>query len=283
MGISVGEMLILHRGYTAEIINERNKVQHNYELLVKALEERPNEAYFCMQLGLELRRMDRLADSFGAYAKALKLAETQPEQIITDEVRETLLTQYSGYLLADQQYKKVLEVLTSDLALRQPLTAAQLLVRGRVLIHIRQPQYALKDVQEAYSRRKEATLFPSAIEPDGTATEALLVEVLYLNQRFEEAITYFEKIIHKSSTELRSVLAYTECLDVSGRTSEAVEFLHQKALGWKNLPDIWIHGVSLLLRRDELKTVAEEWITEVKLYHPDNPHFKEFGSLEYSV
>jgi glycosyltransferase involved in cell wall biosynthesis len=283
MEISVGDLLILHHGYTAEVITERNKFQRNYELLIKALEERPNEAYFYMQLGLELRRMDRLAESFDAYAKALNLTETQTEQIITDEVRETLLTQYSGYLLADEQYEKVLEVLTSDLALRQPLTPGQLLVRGRALIHLRQPQYALKDVQEAYSRRNEATLFPSAIDPDGTATEALLVEVLYLNQRFEEAITYFEKIIHKSSTELRSVLAYAECLDVFGRTSEAVEFLRQKALGWKNLPDIWIHDVSLLLRRDKLKTVAEEWIAEARLYHPDNTHFKEFSSLEYSV
>jgi len=120
MDISVGDLLILHHGYTAEVIAERNKFQRNHELLVKVLKERPNEAYFYMQLGLELRRMDRLAESLDAYAMALNLAETQPNQIITDEVRETLLTQYSGYLLADKQYEKVVEVLTSDLTLRQP-------------------------------------------------------------------------------------------------------------------------------------------------------------------
>ena len=186
MEISVGDLLILHHGYTAEVITERNKVQRNYELLVKALEERPNEAYFYMQLGLELRRMDKLGESFDAYAKALNLAETQPNQIITDEVRETLLTQYFRYLLADKKYEKVVEVLTSDLALRQPLTPGQLLVRGRALIHIRQPRYALKDVKEAYFLKEEEALFPSAINSIGTAIEALLAEVLYLNRRFEK-------------------------------------------------------------------------------------------------
>jgi ADP-heptose:LPS heptosyltransferase/glycosyltransferase involved in cell wall biosynthesis len=45
MEISVGDMLILHHGYTAEVISERNKVQHNNDILVKALEERPQAAY----------------------------------------------------------------------------------------------------------------------------------------------------------------------------------------------------------------------------------------------
>jgi tetratricopeptide (TPR) repeat protein len=238
MEISVGDMLILHHGYTAEVISERNKVQRNYELLIKALEERPNEAYFYMQLGLELRRMDRLAESFDAYAKALNLAETQPNQIITDEVRETLLTQYSGYLLADQQYEKVLEVLTSDLALRQPLTPGQLLVRGRALIHLRQPQYALKDVQEAYSRREEATLFPSAIDPIGPPAEALLAETLYLNQYFNEAIPHFQSVIQRSNPELRTVLAYTNCLNAVGKILDALEIPYQQAVLRKNIPEL---------------------------------------------
>jgi tetratricopeptide (TPR) repeat protein len=267
MEISVGDMLILHHGYTDEVITERNKVQRNYELLVKALEERPNEAYFYMQLGLELRRMDQLAESFDAYAKALNLAETQPNQIITDEVRETLLTQYSGYLLADKQYEKVLEVLTSDLAQRQPLTPGQLLVRGRALIHLRQPQYALKDVQEAYFRREEETFFPSAIDPLSAAAEALLAEVFYLNHHFEEAIKWFEKFLQISPPDLRVVLAYSECLDAFGKTPQALEFLRQKALGWKNLPDIWIHGAKLLIKRAELKDVLQAWLTEAKSYH----------------
>jgi len=241
MDISVGDLLILHHGYTAEVISERNKVQRNYELLLKALEERPNEAYFYMQLGLELRRMDRLAESFDAYAKALNLAETQPNQFITDEVRETLLTQYSGYLLADNQYEKVLEVLTSDLALRQPLTPGQLLVRGRALIHLRQPQYALKDVQEAYTRREETTLFPSAIDPMGNGAESLLAEVFYINGRHEEALPIFRYLIKNSPNDIRTILVFSECLADNGKIEESLEYLNQQCLRFKTVPEIIIH------------------------------------------
>jgi glycosyltransferase involved in cell wall biosynthesis len=267
MDIGVGDLLILHHGYNDEVITERNKVQRNYELLVKALEERANQAYFYMRLGLELRRMDRLAESFDAYAKPLNLAETQPNQIITDEVRETLLTQYSGYLLADQQYEKVLEVLTSDWALRQPLTSSQLLVRGRALIHLRKPQNALNDVQEAYFRREEATLFPSAIDPMSAAAEALLAEVFFLNHHMEEAIKCFENFLQASLPGLRVISAYSERLGAFRKTPQALEFLRQKALGWKNLPDLWIHGAKLLLKHAELKEFAQEWFNEAEYYH----------------
>lgn len=265
MDISLGDLLILHHGYTAEVISERNKVQRNYELLLKALEERPNEAYFYMQLGLELRRMDRLAESFDAYAKALNLAETQPNQIITDEVRETLLTQYSGYLLADKQYEKVLEVLTSDLAMRQPLTPGQQLVRGRALIHLRQPQYALKDVQEAYSRREEATLFPSAIDPMSDAAEALLAEALYLNRRFREAIPNFEKVLNRSSSDLRIILAYSECLDANGQIGAALEFLKKQSKTHKNTIEIIKHGYRLIVKYPDSNQVAEGWLMEMQM------------------
>jgi glycosyltransferase involved in cell wall biosynthesis len=218
MDISVGDLLILHHGYTAEVISERNKVQRNYELLLKALDERPNEAYFYMQLGLELRRMDRLAESFDAYAKALNLAETQPNQFITDEVRETLLTQYSGYLLADKQYEKVLEVLTSDLAMRQPLTPGQLLVRGRALIHLRQPQYALNDVQEAYSRREEETLFPSPIDPMGDQMWILLGEVYYLTGDPQTALRFLDLAVGLFKKEPRFRMLYSKCTEALGKS-----------------------------------------------------------------
>jgi glycosyltransferase involved in cell wall biosynthesis len=271
MEISLGDLLILHHGYTPEVTAERNKVQRNYDLLVKALKKNPKSAYFNVNLGFELRRMDRIDESFEAYEKALNLAETELTEIITDEVREQLLTQYSAYLLIDKHYEKVLEVLTSDLALRESLTAGQLLVRAQALIHLSQSKHALRDVQEAYSRRNESTLFPSAINPSGNVLEMLLAEVLYLNKRFQEAITYFEVIIQKEQPNLRTVLVYAECLDSVGKIGEALEFLHKQALSWKNVPEIWIHGLKLLNRNIGLKEVAKDWLTEALSHHPDCP------------
>jgi glycosyltransferase involved in cell wall biosynthesis len=269
MEISLGNLLILHHGYTPEVTAERNKVQRNYDLLVKALKTNPNSAYFNINLGFELRRMDRIDESFEAYEKALNLAEAELAEMITDEVREQLLTQYSAYLLIDKHYEKVLEVLTSDLALRESLTPGQLLVRAQALIHLRQSKHALRDVQEAYSRRNESTLFASAINPSGSVLEMLLAEVLYLNKRFQEAITYFEVIIQKEQPNLRTVLVYAECLDSVGKIGEALEFLHNQALHWKNVPEIWVHGLKLLNRNAGLKEVSKDWLTEARSYHPD--------------
>jgi len=266
MEISVGTLLILHHGYTPEVINERNKVQRNYELLLKALEERPNEAYFYMQLGLELRRLERLDESFEAYAKALKLAETQPNQFITEEVRETLLTQYSGYLFADKQYGKVLEVLTGDLALLNRLTPGQLLVRGCALIHLKQFDYALRDILDAHNRREEATLFPSAIDPVGTPADALLAEALYLNHRFDTAIPYFESVVQNSNPNLRTILAYANCLNAVGKIQEALELLHQHALLKRNMSELWDHGLKLIRGNQNLGEIADEWIEQIKIH-----------------
>ena len=271
MEISLGDLLILHHGYTPEVIAERNKVQRNYDLLVKALKNQPDEVYFNGQLGFELRRMGRITESFEAYEKALNLAESEENRIITDEEREQLLTQYSTYLLTDRHYEKVLEVLTSDLALCQSLTPGQLLVRAQALIHLRQSKHALRDVQEAYSRRNESTLFPSAINTRGIFVEMLLAEVLYLNKRFQDAITYLEVIIQKEQHNLGTILVYAECLDSVGKVGEALEFLHKQALSWENVPEIWIHGLKLLNRNVGLKEVAKDWLTEALSHHPDCP------------
>ena len=269
MEISLGDLLIVHHGYTPEVTAERNKVQRNYDLLVKVLEKSPNNAYYYMHLGFELRRMDRIKESFEACEKALNLVETELENKITDEVREQLLTQYSAYLLIDRHYEKVLEVLTSDLGLRESLTPSQLLVRAQALIHLSQPKHALRDAQEAYSRRNESTLFSSAVNPRGSVLEMLLAEALYLNKRFQEAITYFEVIIEKEQPNLLNILLYAECLDSVGKIGEALEFLHKQATDWKNAPEIWIHGLKLLNRNVGLKEVAKDWLTEARSYHPD--------------
>lgn len=68
-------LLINHYGYTPEIINERNKVKRNHDLLIRAIAETPNEFYFHMQLGLELGRLGRKEESLKEYSEALRLVE----------------------------------------------------------------------------------------------------------------------------------------------------------------------------------------------------------------
>ncbi len=270
LSIDFCNMKILHHGYEPVVMKEKNKVQRNYDLLLKAIQNNPNEFYFHMQLGLELGRMGEKEKSFQEYAEALRLAENVDIRKITPEVRETLLTQYSAYLIVERCFADVVRVLNGPLANSGPLTASQLMIRARAYIHLRQPKDALADAELAHAYRMNGTMFPSAINPQSLALEATMAEVFFINQRFAEAIEYFSIALRSDHLELRTILAYSECLDRIGRTGEALEFLHDVILTRFNTSAMWIHGAKMLLRHEGLKTTAAEWISEAKVHHPED-------------
>jgi tetratricopeptide (TPR) repeat protein len=270
LSIDFCNLRILHHGYDPIVMQEKNKIQRNHDLLRKAIMDNPNEFYFHMQLGLELRRMGEKEESFQEYAYALRLAETIAIKKITPEVREMLLTQYSAFLAAERRFIEVIKVLTGVLAESGPLTASQLMVRARAYIQIKQPSKALEDAELAHSYRMNRTLFPSAINPQSLVLEAMMAEVLFLNRRYSEALEYFSFALKSKHPELRTVLSYAECLDAIGKTGEALGYLHNIIINKSNIAAIWIHGATLLLRHEELSAVAAEWIAEARVYHPDN-------------
>jgi hypothetical protein len=96
----------------------------------------------------------------------------------------------------------VIEVLTGVLAKTGPLTASQLMVRARAYIHLKQPIEALKDAELAHSYRMNGTLFPSAINPQSLALEAMIPEVVFINHCYQEAIEYSETVLKSESQEL---------------------------------------------------------------------------------
>ncbi|MEY4327147.1 MAG: hypothetical protein RIS24_3318, partial [Verrucomicrobiota bacterium] len=138
-----GDSVIVHHGYESSIIRDRDKVQRNHDLLQKAVAESPGEFYYHMQLGLELGNMGKKEDSFKEYSIALNLVEERGCKNVTPEVRETLLTQYSAYLLMDKQYIKAIEVLSGKLALNGALTCSQLMVKARAMVDLGKPEEAL--------------------------------------------------------------------------------------------------------------------------------------------
>ncbi len=214
--------------------------------------------------------MGEKEESFQEYADALRLAETIAIEKITPEVREMLLTQYSAFLTAERRFIEVIKVLTGVLAESGLLTASQLMVRARAYIQIKQPLKALEDAELAHSYRMNRTLFPSAINPQSLALEAMMAEVLFLNQRYSEALEYFSFALKSKHPELRTVLSYAECLDAIGKTGEALGYLHNIIINKSNIAAIWIHGATLLLRHEELSAVAAEWIAEARVYHADD-------------
>jgi len=265
-----GELVITHYGYEQKVMQERDKLKRNHDLLVKAIKETPNEFYFHMQLGLELGRMGKKEESFQEYDLALNLAETIGFNKITPEVRETLLTQYSAYLLKDQRYQEVVQVLSGRLATVAELSASQLMVRARALISLKSYPAAFNDVKIAFKSRNSPTLFPSAVNASSLALEAIAGEVYYLNGHFHESIQFFEKALTSPRVELRTMLAYAECLDRIGETQKSLKFLLTQVETKKCIPEIWAHGAKILARHESLTETFNEWIAEAVKRYPNN-------------
>ena len=65
--VELGKTELLHYGYSLEVVRGRNKMARNLRLLLRAIEEMPNEPNLIMNLGLELVRSGHLARGLEQY------------------------------------------------------------------------------------------------------------------------------------------------------------------------------------------------------------------------
>ena len=274
----IGNLLLIHHGYTDSMVQSRNKVERNYNLLKRAVEEFPKAPHYRMHLGLELMRMNRVDESFIEYSHALNLLNTDKTDRESPEVRETLLTQYSTYLFIHKKYTETITTLDSDLAKRNGLTPGQLMIRSSAFLNCGSLSEALKDAIEAYNRRDESTFSPQFIDPKSLAMEALVGEAYYVNQQFNDAIVFLDIALQSEKPELKTVLSYAECLSRTGKIGQALELLHQQALFVNDQPEIWIIGFKIAQQNSALRDIAIEWLQEAILHFPNDPILNHFKS-----
>ena len=274
----IGDMLLIHHGYTDSIVKSRNKVERNYSLLTRAVEEFPRAPHYRMHLGLELMRMERVDESFAEYNQALNLLNIDKTDRESPEVRETLLTQYSTHLFLHKKYTEIINIFNSDLAKRDGLTSGQLMIRSIAFINCGKVTEALQDATEAYNRRDEATFSPQFIDPKSLAMEALVGEAYYLNNQITEAIFFLEIALKAERPELKIVLTYSECLSRIGEIGQALEHLHHQALFVSDKPEIWIIGFKIVQQNPALAEVAVEWLQEAIIHFPNDPILNGFKS-----
>ena len=274
----IGDMLLIHHGYTDSIVQSRNKVERNYNLLIRAVEEFPRAPHYRMHLGLELMRMDRVDESFAEYNQALNLLNTDKTDRESPEVRETLLTQYSTYLFIHKKYTEIIKIFNSDLAKRNGLTSGQLMIRSSAYLNCGKLAEALKDATEAYNRRDEATFSPQFIDPKSLAMEALVGEAYYVNNQINDAIFFLEKALKSERPELRTVLSYAESLSRIEKIGQALEYLHHQALFVSDQPQIWILGFKMAKQNPALGDIAIEWLQEALGHFPNDPILNKFKS-----
>jgi hypothetical protein len=80
----------------------------------------------------------------------------------------------------------------------------------------------------------------------------------------------FPVALKSDNPELPTILAYAEFLNKIGKTGKAIKYSHGIIINRSNIPGIWIHGATLLLCYEELKSIAAGWISEAKMHHPKN-------------
>ena len=274
----IGDMLLIHHGYTDSIIQSRNKVERNYNLLIRAVKEFPQAAHYRMHLGLELMRMERVDESFSEYKQALDLLNTDKTDRESPEVRETLLTQYSTYLFIQKRYTEIINIFNSDLAERNGLTSGQLMIRSIAFINCSKLSEALQDATEAYNRRDESTFSPQFFDPKSLAMEALVGEAYYVNNKINEAIFFLETALKAEKPELRTVLSYANCLNRIEKIGQALEHLHHQAVFVSDKPEIWIIGFKIAQQNPALRDIAIEWLQEALEHFPNDPILNGFKS-----
>ena len=100
----------------------------------------------------------------------------------------------------------------------------------------------------------------------GSGAESLLAEALYLNGRHKEALPFFRSATQESPNDLRTILAFSDCLAADGRIEESLEYLNQQYLRLKKAPEIRIH------------------LNNIKAKHGDKVSFSDstFASAFYS-
>jgi len=272
----IGDMLLIHHGYTDSIVQSRNKVERNYNLLIRAVKEFPQAAHYRMHLGLELMRMERVDESFSEYKQALDLLNTDKTDREPPEARETLLTQYSTYLFIHKRYTEIINIFNSDLAERNGLTSGQLMIRSIAFINCSKLSEALQDATEAYNRRDESTFSPQFFDPKSLAMEALVGEAYYVNNKINEAIFFLETALKAEKPELRTVLSYADCLNRIEKIGKALEHLHHQAVFVSDKPEIWIIGFKIAKQNPALEDIAIEWLQEALEHFPNNPILNSF-------
>ena len=81
----LGDAALRHRGYQAQVVKDRNKVQRNLSLLERALQEMPGEPSLLMNYGLELTRSGQAEAGLQAYRQAFELMSAQPAALLVPE------------------------------------------------------------------------------------------------------------------------------------------------------------------------------------------------------
>ncbi len=260
--VGIGKLGILHHGYTAEATVERDKVHRNHGLLVRALEENPDQLGLMAQLGFELMRLGRAEESLVQYAAALTRAEAASIDSYSREFVEAVLTQYTTFLSRMGRHDTVIEVLTSPFARRHSPTPTLQFLHGLALVNRREFHPACSLLEQARLRRAEATLYSKPLNIEGPMIECALAQACEGLGRWELAEKWYREGIGLDPHDPEVVGSYAGFMSRRGRGQEAVLKLRQYLGSHPDRVDLWVQGVQIALSDPGLRALAAGMVDE---------------------
>jgi hypothetical protein len=155
----IGEATLIHRGYTPQMVQDRNKVERDLRLLERAIQEIPEDPHYLMSLGQALSRCGREAEALERYEEAYQALAALPVSQVSPELRETLLSQFCSRFLGARRFTDIVRVLTSPTAkLGTGLNASLHFALGLAHLELGQFREAAGEMQRCLAKRKERAL-----------------------------------------------------------------------------------------------------------------------------
>jgi glycosyltransferase involved in cell wall biosynthesis/FMN phosphatase YigB (HAD superfamily)/cellulose synthase/poly-beta-1,6-N-acetylglucosamine synthase-like glycosyltransferase len=267
----IGDATLIHHGYTKELVRDRNKIERNLLLLEKAVQELPGEPHLLMNLGLELSRSGREAESFARYQEAFEALSSKPAAEVVPELRESLLTQFCTRLTATKRLDETVRVLTSPLARSgSGLTASLHFSLGLAHLELKQFSEAADQMRQCLAKRGQRSLSP--INRDiltAAPHHCLAVSLVKIGE-----IAAAEKAFEAGLKELDHVdalrLDYARFLFEQKR---AVDSLHQlNEIVSRDVRNItaWRLGGQIALSSSEFLEFGRDWTGEAIRHVPED-------------
>ncbi len=267
--LALGQTPLKHHGYTKALVQSRGKLRRNLRLLLRAVEELPNEPNLLMNLGLELVRGGQLAAGLDYYLEAFAVMSDQPPQTVPPELREELLTQVSSHLSGANRFAEVVSLLRSPLAKTGGLSASLHFTLGLALLRLGQAEEAAEQFRQCLARRDQPGLAPINKDIRTGAPHHCLA--LCLARLAQPAAADKEFRAAWAQTPSRLIgLDYARFQAGQGRPLEALKLLHELVGAGPQDTAAWELGGQIALSRPEFRGFAADWTGEAYRYCPQH-------------
>lgn len=259
----LGTAELLHHGYTAAMLRERNKIERNLKLLELAVHEKPNDAHVLMNLGLELCRSGRQTEGLEYYGRAYRLLLRTSSAQFLPELVEFFLTQYCTFLNGANQPQTVIEVLNSRLAkVHRGLTATHYFILGLAHLDLEEYTQAAEQMERCIAKRNETALTPVNEDIHTAAPFHCLALALNKTGDTHGAEKAFQEGLKEKAGVEKMALDFAGFLVEQNRPIEGLQQLHSVIATHPGNLRAWLLGGQIALSQPEFLEFAGDWTAE---------------------